>query len=301
MKKSKTRTSAFRHRKNILTAYLFLTPAIILFFLFFYYPTITSFFYSLNEYHIFDSLKWVGFDNYKRMFQDNIFISSLKNSLVYLVIITPTLVVIPLLMALLINTKAKGAYIFRVIYYLPYITPMVSVAITWKYIFHPKGLLNAGLRMLGLPMNSVDWLFNRKLALPSIAIVEIWKLCGYYMIIYLAALQSIDKEQIEAVHMDGANAVKTLWYVTLPSIKNSIKMVLILATMNAVKIFTSVYIITGGGPYNATVSLPMYIYQKAFNDLDMGYASALGIIQWILLLGLTILNMKFNKTEEELD
>jgi len=110
------------------------------------------------------------------MFQDNIFISSLKNSLVYLVIITPTLVVIPLLMALLINTKAKGAYIFRVIYYLPYITPMVSVAITWKYIFHPKGLLNAGLRMLGLPMNSVDWLFNRKLALPSIAIVEIWKL-----------------------------------------------------------------------------------------------------------------------------
>jgi len=120
-------------------------------------------------------------------------------------------------------------------------------------------------------------------------------------IIYLAALQSIDKEQIEAVHMDGANAVKTLWYVTLPSIKNSIKMVLILATMNAVKIFTSVYIITGGGPYNATVSLPMYIYQKAFNDLDMGYASALGIIQWILLLGLTILNMKFNKTEEELD
>lgn len=291
-----------KQRKVTATAYLFLAPAIILFSLFYYYPTISSFFYSLNEYHIFGPMKWVGLDNYKRMLIEPIFWAALKNSLFYLLIIGPSLVVIPLFLAILLNRKLRGIYVFRIIYYLPYVASMVSISIIWKYLYHPDGLINSIIKLFGFYGNAqpINWLLNSKTALVSVAIIEIWKVCGYYMIIYLAALQSVPEELVEAAKIDGASSINILWNVTLPTLRPTIAVTTILATMNAIQIFTSVYVMTGGGPNNSTISLPMYIYQQAFVNLDMGYATAVGIVQFTCLITLTILNFKLTSSKGDI-
>ncbi|MEG0878428.1 MAG: sugar ABC transporter permease [Oscillospiraceae bacterium] len=288
-------------RKTTLAAYLFLLPTILLFGLFFYFPAISSFFYSLNDYHVISPAVWVGLENYKNILSDRTFWQSLFNTFCYFIIIVPSLVILPLLLAILVNQKLKGMYFFRLLYYLPYITSMVAVAIVWKYLYHPEGLINNIFQMLGAYKNSpaINWLFNPKTALLSIAVLEVWKAAGYYMIIYLAALQSVPAELVESAKMDGACNRHIFRYIIVPCLRPTITVAIILSSMSAVKIFTSVYVMTGGGPLNATMTLPMYIYNEGFVNLDMGYASALGIILWFLLLILSIFNFKTSAGKED--
>ncbi|MGG1519269.1 sugar ABC transporter permease [Paenibacillus oryzisoli] len=281
--------------RRIIGAYLFLLPSLILFFSFDYLPTFSAFYYSLTEYHIFNAAKWVGFANYKQIMNDDMFAVSLGNSLQYFIIIVPLLVTLPLLLAILVNQKLKGIYVFRVVYYLPVITAMVAVAIVWKYMYHPAGLLNAVLHMFGVNTDKLNWLLNPHTALPAVSMLEIWKLLGYYMIIYLAGLQNLPKDLVEAARMDGATRLRVLWHVYLPHLQPLISLCVIMATLVSVQIFTSVYIMTGGGPLNSTISLPVYIYQKAFVELDMGYASAMGIVLFVILMVLTVINFKITK------
>lgn len=286
-----------RKLKQYLGAYLFLLPAIILFFTFDYLPTFTAFYYSMTEYHILIPAEWVGFDNYRGLMSDEIFLKSLKNSMTYFVIIVPFLVTLPLLLAILINQKLKGIYVFRVIYYLPVITAMVAVSIVWKYIYHPSGLINSILRILGLEGN-VNWLLNTSTALPAVSVMEIWKAMGFYMIIYLAGLQNLPKDLVEAAKIDGATRKRVLWHIYLPHLRPIFALTLILSTMATVQIFTSVYILTSGGPLDSTVSLPLYVYQKAFVELDMGYATAMGMVLWVILMILTVINFKISRGEK---
>jgi putative chitobiose transport system permease protein len=277
-------------------AYLFLLPTIVLFAVFHYYPTISSVYYSLSEYHVLAPPEWIGFDNYKQMAHDQLFWQSLRNSASYFIIIVPFLVTLPLFLAILLNRKLRGIYLFRVIYYLPVITSMVAVAIVWKYLFHPSGLLNALLKLLGFsPSPPINWLLDVHKALPAVSAVEIWKAAGYYMIIYLAGLQSIPADLIEAAKLDGATRARVLYHIIVPHLRPIIAVTLVLSTLNTVQIFTSVYVMTGGGPLNATMSLPLYIYQKAFVSLDMGYATAMGLVLFLILMVLTFFNFKLSK------
>jgi putative chitobiose transport system permease protein len=297
-KRVKSGTARRGRLKTMMAAYLFLLPAIVLFAAFDYLPTFSAVFYSFHDYHVLAPAKWNGLDNYKQMMKDELFWTSIRNSFTYFIIIVPFLVTLPLLLAILLNRKLKGIYLFRVIYYLPVITSMVAVSIVWKYLYHPAGLLNSLLQLVGLQRsNPINWLLDVHMALPAVSGLEIWKSAGFYMIIYLAGLQTIPHDLIEAAKIDGATRTRILWHVFLPQLRPVFAVTLVLATLSTVQIFTSVYVMTGGGPLNTTMSLPLYIYQKAFVDLDMGYATAMGIVLWVILMALTYLNFKISRGE----
>lgn len=286
---------------NRIAPYLFLAPAIVLFAVFHYIPSIASLVISFFEYHVFDTMKWVGLDNYAGMLKDPIFLVTMGNTFKYFIIIVPSLVIIPLFIAMLVNKELKGMYFFRVVYYMPYVIPMVSISIVWIYLYHPEGLLNATLKLLGFFRNGAptNWLLDTRTALLSVAIIEIWKVCGYYMVIYLAGLQSVSTELIEAVRIDGGNKRHVFFHVILPTLRPTMAVTMTLAAMTAAQIFTSVYVMTAGGPINSTYSLALYVYEKAFKYLDMGYASAMGIVLWVILMLVSILNYKLSSRKEE--
>jgi putative chitobiose transport system permease protein len=284
-----------KKRRNIpLLPYLFLLPALLLFFTFDYLPIFSAFYYSFTEYHILSPAEWVGWENYRALMQDTKFWIAVSNSLTYFLIIVPLLLTVPLFLAILVNQKLRGIQLFRVIYYLPVVTSMVAVAIVWKYLYHPAGLLNAILQGIGLQKEAVNWLLNPDTALPAVAVLEVWKSLGFYMVIYLAGLQTISQELVEAAKMDGAGRVRVLWHVYLPQLRPTIAVILVLSTLASVQMFTSIYIMTGGGPFDSTLTLPLYIYQKAFVELDMGYATAMGMVLWLILMVLTVINFKLS-------
>jgi putative chitobiose transport system permease protein len=291
------RKSRGKKFKKITVAYLFLLPAIVLFITFDYLPTISAFIYSFTEYHVLSPAVWNGGANYKTLMNDEIFWKAIGNSFRYFLIVVPLLVSLPLLLAILINQKLKGIYFFRILYYMPVITSMVAVAIVFRYVYHPAGILNYVLHSLGLQNDQLNWLLNEKTALPAVSMMEVWKAMGFYMVIYLAGLQNIPNDLVESAKIDGANRFQVLWHIFLPLLRPIIAVTLVLSTLAAVQIFTSVYIMTGGGPFNSTVSLPLYIYQKAFKEFDMGYASAMGIVLWVILMVLTIINFKISRGE----
>lgn len=284
--------------KKYVAAYLFVLPAIALIITFNYLPTFSAFYYSFTEYHVLVPAKWVGLGNYINIMQDKKFLKSLWNSFLYFFTIVPFLVTIPLFLAILVKQNLKGIYLFRVIYYLPVITAMVAISIVWKYLYHPFGILNALLELLGLQDEPINWLLNLKTALSAISALEIWKAMGFYMIIYLAGLQSLRHDLVEAARTDGASRKGILWHIYLPHLRPIIAVTLILSTIATIQIFTSVYIMTSGGPLDSTVSLPLYIYQKAFVELDMGYATSMGIVLWVILMILTVINFKISRGEE---
>lgn len=291
------KTSRKTRIKKILSAYAFLLPAIILFFTFDYLPTISAFYYSFTEYNVLLPSNFTGLENYRLVMQDELFRQSLKNSFTYFLYVVPFLITLPLLLAIMVNQKLKGIIVFRVIYYLPVITAMVAVSILWQFLYHPSGLFNSILDMLGLKSDT-NWLLNVKTALPAISVLEVWKSMGFYMIIYLAGLQNVSKDLIEAAKIDGATANRILWHVYLPHLRPIIAVTLILSTIATVQIFTSVYMMTGGGPLDSTISLPLYIYKRAFEQLDMGYATAMGMVLWVILMILTVINFKMTRGEK---
>ena len=275
-------------------AYLFLVPALVLFITFFYLPSFAGIYYSFTEYDIFSSPNWIGLDNYVRMFHDPVFIQGLENSLKYFIIMVPSLVVLPLFIAILVNNQLRGITLFRLVYYLPVVTPMVAVSIGWIFIYNRAGILNSVLNMIGFNIE-IDWLNTLQTSLPAVAAVEVWKMAGYFMIIYLAGLQAVQKNLVEAAKIDGANSLRVLWHIYIPQLRPIIAITLVFSTLLTIRSFTSIFVMTGGGPLNSTLSIPLYIYQKAFVEMEMGYASAMGMVLWVILIILTFFNLKFSR------
>jgi putative chitobiose transport system permease protein len=294
LKETKVKVKGKKRKKINFVPYIFLLPAIILFSTFEYLPTLNAFYYSFTEYHVFAPAEWIGLENYRTMAEDDKFWKSLGNSLKYFLITVPIITIVPLFLAMLVNRKIRGINLFRVLYYLPVITAMVAVAILWKFLYHPTGLINAFLNYIGIK-SEINWLLNTKTALPAISILESWKAMGFYMLIYLAGLQMVSKELIEAAKIDGASKARIVWHVYLPQLRPVFAVTLVMATLGTIQMFTSVYIMTGGGPLDSTMSLPLYIYQTAFEELNMGYATAMGIVLWIILMILTIINYKISR------
>jgi putative chitobiose transport system permease protein len=274
------------------TPYLFLIPALIFMGIFLFYPIVDVFRLSFTNYNMIQEATYVGTQNYENLFNDPLFWKTLKNSFIYLIGVVPLLVILPIFIAILVNRKLKGIKWFRAAYYIPVVTSMVVVGIMWKWLYRGNGLLNYLLQTIGLINEPVSWLTSTDFALYSVMAVTIWKGLGYYMVIYLAGLQSIPQNLYEVAQIDGANWWQKHLHITIPLLKPSILLVTILSSIAAMKVFTEVYVMTKGGPINSSKTLVFYIYEKAFENLTLGYAAAMGFVLFVIIFILSFINFK---------
>ena len=272
------------------TPYLFLLPACAVLIVFFFIPFFQtfglSFFdYSSSLYHP----SFCGADNYVKLFKEPIFYKVMFNTFMYLVIAVPFLVTFPLFLAILINQKIRGITLYKILLYLPVIVSIVVAAIAFKWLYAQQGILNYLLSLFNI--DSVGWLVDTKWALFSVAVVTIWKGIGYYMMIYLASLMSVPQELYEACDIDGAGFFKKHLTVTIPHIMPTIALVSTISTISAMKVFAEIYVMTKGGPLNSTKTIVYYIYERAFENLDLGYASALAVVLLVIVMAFSLINI----------
>ncbi|MBE9188746.1 sugar ABC transporter permease [Microcoleus sp. LEGE 07076] len=277
-------------RRN-LTPYLFLFPALLVLSLTVLWPALQAFYLSFTsyEYDLTQAPQWVGLKNFERLWADRTFWQTLTNTLLYLICVVPVLVVLPLGMAILCNQKLRGMNWFRAAYYTPAVISMVVAGIAWKWLFAETGLLNQLGELLGLP--PVSWLANPKVVLFSVMAVTVWKGLGYYMVIYLAGLQSIPAELYEAAAIDGSEGLRKHWDITVPLMKPYLILVAVISAISATKVFEEVYIMTQGGPRNSSKTVVYYLYERAFKDLEIGYACTIALVLFLLILGLSVLQV----------
>ncbi len=270
--------------------YLFLLPAGIVLLIFFFIPffqTIGLSFldYSNNIYHA----NFAGLQNYVAILHNPVFYKVMLNTIIYLVVAVPILAIIPLFLAILINQKIKGITLYKILIYLPVIVSIVVAAIAFKWLYAEQGILNYLLNVFHI--HSIGWLTDPKYAIYSVIIVTIWKGIGYYMMIYLAALMSVPKELYEACDIDGAGFLTKHLTVTIPHIMPTIALVTTISSISAMKIFAEIYVMTKGGPLNSTKTIVYYIYEKAFENLDLGYASAMAVILLVIVMAFSLVNI----------
>ena len=286
------KTNKFRLQSN-LTPYLFLFPAIALLGLTVFFPAFQAFALSFTqyEYDITQPPQWIGWDNFIRLWQDELFWQTIKNTLLYLVGVVPILVILPLGLAIIVNQKLRGINWFRTAFYTPVVISMVVAGIAWKALYTQNGLINQFLKQFGLS-KGIPWLTDPKLALWSVMLVTIWKGLGYYMVIYLAGLQSISPELYEAAAIDGSDSWQKHLDITLPLMRPYLFLVAVISAISATKVFEEIYIMTQGGPRNSSKTVVYYLYERAFQDLDISYACTIGLVLFLGILGLSIINLK---------
>jgi multiple sugar transport system permease protein len=278
-------------QKEVVYAYLFISPWILGFFIFTIGPMLASLYYSFTRFDIVHPPEWVGFANYTRiLFKDPLFWHSLKVTLKYSVLALPLGLVVGFFLAVLLNQKIPLVNVWRTIYFLPSVVASVAVAILWVRIFNPRiGFLNPILESL-FGIKGPGWLTDPDWAVPALVIMSLWGVGGG-MILYLAGLQGIPTPMYEAAKIDGANAVQRFRHITIPMMTPVIFYNLVMGLIGAFNYFTEVYVATdgSGGPVRSTLFYNLYLYQNAFRFFDMGYASALAWILFLLVLGITLL------------
>lgn len=286
-----------KYRK--LTPYLFLLPGCMILGAFIFYPMLQAIWLSFTDYNMVQQPNIVGFENYRTLLADDLFWKVLVQTFIYLIIAVPALVILPIFLAILVNQQLKGITFFRSIYYLPVVTSIVVAGIAWKWLYADQGILNFVLELFGVIDKPVHWLTSTSTALVAVVAVTVWKGLGYYMVIYLAGLQSIPDHLYEAATMDGASKWQQTLHITIPLLMPSIMIVTIMSSISAMKVFEEIYVMTQGGPLNSSMTLVYYIYNKAFDHLEMGYASAAGVILFLITLIFSIFNLLImNKREQ---
>ena len=272
------------------TPYLFLLPAFAVLLVFFFIPFFQTIGLSFLDYS--SSLynpSFNGFDNYIKLFKEPIFYKVMFNTFMYLLIAVPFLVVFPLFIAILVNQKIRGVTLYKILIYLPVIVSIVVAAIAFKWLYSGEGVLNYILSLFHI--KPIGWLVDTKWALFSVAIVTLWKGVGYYMMIYLASLMSVPQDLYEACDIDGANFWQKHITVTIPHIMPTIALVSTISTISAMKVFAEIYVMTKGGPLNSSKTIVYYIYERAFENLDLGYASALAVVLLIIVMLFSLINI----------
>jgi putative chitobiose transport system permease protein len=274
-----------------LTPYLFLLPALMLMTLTVFWPALQAFLLSFTKYETpFDQPVWIGLANFQRLWQDPVFWKTLWNSALYLVGVVPVLVVVPLGLAILVNQKLPGLHWFRAAYYTPVIISMVVAGIAWKWLYANNGLLNQFLQYLRVTQEGIPWLTSPSLSLVSVMVVTIWKGLGYYMVIYLAGLQGIPADLYEAAAIDGSDGWQKHWDITVPLMRPYLLLVGVISAISATKVFEEVFVMTKGGPRNSSKTIVYYIYEN--RDVEISYACTLGLVLFLIIFGLSILNLK---------
>ncbi len=293
----KTLTSRQKRKiRDNATGYAFILPNLIGYTIFVFIPVLFSFILSVMRWDGSQRpMEFVGLQNFAQIFGDRIFRGTLVHTVSYaLMTVVPTLI-LALLLAVLLNNKIKGVAVFRTAFYFPYIASIVAVGAVWNMLFQPDfGPVNEILKFLGAT-DPPRWVVDKDWAMVSVAIVSVWKYMGYYMIVYLAALQGISKTLYEAASIDGANGWQKLLYVTVPMLTPTTFFVLSMLTIQCFKVFDLVYVMTGGGPGNATKTLVNYIYEKAFTSWEFGPASAGAIVLFAIVLAITLIQFSGEK------
>lgn len=271
-------------------AVIFLLPAVLGTIVFIAIPVICSFGLSFVKWDLLNPVTFAGLDNYKNLLNDNVFYQAFLNTVVFAFSTSVFGVIIPLILADILNSKIRGSGFFKTAYFLPFITPMVVTAIVWGWIFDPNiGLLN---RVLHLHIN---WLYDVHFAMPALIAVSVWKLIGYNMIIFLSSLAAVSQDFFEAAKIDGADRIRTFIYVTVPLLSPAVFFVVIITTISSFQVFDMIYLMTQGGPFNSTNVLVYSVYQNAFEYFNIGKASAIAYILFAVILVLTLIQWKFRK------
>ena len=276
-----------RVRRNLITGLLFILPWVIGFLWFYAYPLGASIYYSLMRYDLINPVRFVGLENYRRMFADELVWKSLYNTAYISWCIVPLSSVIGLALALLLNQRMRYRALFRTIFYLPTLVPVVALSIMWTFVLDPNfGLLNSVLASLGLP--GVGWLTNPQTAKPTLVMMGLWGVGGP-TVLYLAALQDVPRSLYEAATIDGANRWQSIWHITIPMVTPTILFVVITGLIGSFQYFTQAYLMTSGGPAYATLTYTLYLFWNAFRWFKMGYASAMAWILFFIVAALTLL------------
>ncbi len=291
MNQRKKRVKIKYRKSEVIAGYCFLAPSFLLFFTFMLIPIFMGFYISLTNYNGFKQMDFIGFKNYLDMFKDSYFTVSMKNNVIYTLGTVPLTIILALLLAVAVNTGIRGAGLFKTFYFFPYITSSVAVGIIWTLLFNPKvGPINNLLRSFGVAEDNLPgWLLSTTWALPAVMIVSIWKMAGYYMIIFLAGLQGINKELYEAADVDGAGKLTKFFKITLPLLSPTTFMILILSVIGSFQVFDLINIMTEGGPGRSTNVLVYRIYQEGFIYMNFGYASAEAYFLFAIILVITII------------
>lgn len=279
-------------KQDNMWAYLMLAPFLIFFVLFVLYPLLKNFYYSFTNYNLGTKADFIGLKNYKELFTDYWFLDAMKNTAIYAVLSVVFLTGLGLFISVLLNSSVGIVKVARVAMIVPYAASMVAVSMVWLYLLDPTtGYLNKLLVALGVS-NPPYWLDDPQFALPSLIFINIWKNLGYCMIIFLAGLQNISQELYEAAMVDGAGFLQRHLKITLPQIAPVTFFVFINNCIEAFKTFEQIQIMTQGGPVTATTTVVHQIYQRAFNDFRMGYASAMSVVLFLVILAVTLLNFR---------
>jgi multiple sugar transport system permease protein len=283
----------YRRRESI-AGYLFILPWVIGFFVFTFGPIVASFYYSLTEYQVVKPPEWVGLDNYRQLIEDDLFWKSLRVTSIFVVISVPVGLVLSFLVALLMNQRVKGIGFWRTLFYLPNLIPLVGSTMLWLWIFNPEfGLLNGFLDQIGI--NGPLWLRSQQWALPSLILMSLWSV-GASTLIYLAGLQGVPTDLYGAVEVDGGGAWAKFWTVTIPQMSPVIFYNLILGIIAGFQVFAQPLIMTNGGPRYSTLFVVLYLYQNAFTNFRMGYASAIAWVLFLIILVLTIFTFRASRS-----
>lgn len=284
-----------RYTRSHLWPLAFLLPTILGLAVFRLLPIFWSFGLSFADWQIFDTAVLAGIDNYIAIFSSPTTLRVFGTTALFTLMYVPGAVALALGLAVILNSGLRGMAFFRGAFFLPYITSTVAVTLVWRWIFSTRfGLLNTALDWIGITENPA-WLADPMFALPAVAIVSIWKDAGFYMLLLLAGLQTINSEYYEAARIDGANAWQRFRQITIPLLSRSLFFVLIIALIRSTQTFEITYALTGGGPNGATTTLAFAIYQRAFIDFDMGLAAALSYVLCFVLGLLTLLNFHYRK------
>lgn len=294
----------FVHRRNsleaqeALTGWLFILPTVLGLLIFIYGAMIYSLGISFTNWDLLTPAKWVGLSNYSKIFKDPTFLQCLYNTIVFVVLMVPFGILLSMAMAIALNRQIKGISFFRAAFYMPSITSTIAIGMVWIWIFNPdQGVINSILRGIGVT-NPPRWLESVVWAKPALTIMRLWQASGYYMLMYLAGLQSIPTELYEAADIDGAGFWQKTRYITVPMLSNTTFFVMIMLIIESFNIFEAIYIMTAGSPGGSTNTLLYYIYTEAFQSYRMGYAASLAWVLFMILFVLTMLQFAFRRKSE---
>ena len=273
-------------RRPLVHGLLFVSPWLIGFLVFTLYPFLASLYYSFTNFSIVHAPRWTGLTNYKQLFADHLFWTSLFNTAYYATLEVPLSTLISIGIAMLLNKKVRGLTVYRTLFFLPYVVPIVAGSIVWLWLFNPSfGVVNYFLSLLHIP--GPGWTFSSAWSKPTFVLLGLWGV-GAPIVIYLAALQGVPKDMYEVADLDGASAFQRTRYVTIPMISPAILFNVVLAIVASFQYFTQAFVMTDGGPNNSTLFYSLYLYEQAFQYLHMGYASAMAWLLFVVVVAVTL-------------
>jgi raffinose/stachyose/melibiose transport system permease protein len=286
--------------RRYVAAYLFILPVLLLYVTFVLRPTLQTFWLAFYEWNgISVEREWVGLDNFRRLVNDPIFWQALQHSLVWTAVVVAFNLIVGLIAAALLASNIRGRLIFRLGYFLPVVQASIVTAMIWRWIYAPTGVLNTALETLGFGFLARGWLGDFTLALPALAVASSWMTFGLSVVILLAGMQGIDPTLYDAARVDGAGAVRTFLDITIPSLRNTITIVILLALVDAFKVFDIIWATTQGGPIRSTEVLATYLFKEGFQKNQYGYGSAIAVALALIILVSSVVNVALRERGDD--